>query len=131
MTMLVVAVALTNAEGLVLVAQRPGGKQHAGLWEFPGGKVEMGEGPRAALVRELREELGIAVEPLALDPVAFSESTGTRHLVLLLYRCRSWEGEPRALDAAAIRWIAPDALADLPMPPADYPLAAALVAGER
>jgi len=131
MTMLVVAAALMNAEGQVLVAQRPGGKQHAGLWEFPGGKVEVGEGPRGALVRELREELGIAVEPLALDPIAFSESTGKRHLVLLLYRCRSWEGEPRALDAAATRWIAPDALADLPMPPADYPLAAALVAGER
>jgi 8-oxo-dGTP diphosphatase len=131
MTMLVVAAALMDADGRVLVAQRPSGKHHAGLWEFPGGKVEQDEDPRGALIRELREELGIVVEASALEPVAFSESAGTRRLVLLLYRCRCWKGEPRALDHAAIRWIAPDALAGLPMPPADVPLSAALVAAER
>ena len=128
MLMLVVAVALTDAEGRVLMARRPAGKQHAGLWEFPGGKVEADETPQAALVRELREELGIEITSDALTPVAFSESPGNRHLVLLLYRCRSWRGEARALDAAEIRWVAPDALAALDMPPADRPLAAALAA---
>ncbi|QDZ09097.1 (deoxy)nucleoside triphosphate pyrophosphohydrolase [Sphingomonas panacisoli] len=126
--MLVVAAALIDAEGRVLMARRPAGKQHAGLWEFPGGKVEPGEAPKAALVRELREELGVEIDPDALDPVAFSESLGERHLVLLLYRCRSWRGEPRALDAAEIRWVAAGDLTALDMPPADGPLAAALAA---
>ena len=93
MVMLVVAAALTNAEGRVLLARRPAGKQHAGLWEFPGGKVEAGETPDAALVRELREELGIEINHAALAPVTFSELPGDRHLVLLLYRCRSWSGD--------------------------------------
>lgn len=126
--MLVVAAALTDTEGRVLVAQRPADKQHGGLWEFPGGKVEPGETPVDALVRELREELGIEVDPGTLTPVAFSESAGERHLVLLLYRCRTWRGEARALDAAAVRWMATDQLATLPMPPADFPLAEALAA---
>ena len=88
MTMLVVAAALIDEAGRVLVAQRPPVKQHAGLWEFPGGKVEAGEAPKQALVRELREELGIAVDPAELAPVTFSESTDAP-MVLLLYRCRS------------------------------------------
>lgn len=134
MVMLVVAAALTDAEARVLVARRPAGKQHGGLWEFPGGKVESGETPKAALVRELHEELGIEINPAALTPIAFSESSGDRHLVLLLYRCLAWRGEARALDAAEIRWVAVDRLAALDMPPADRPLAAALaaaLAGER
>lgn len=128
MLMLVVAAALIDAGGRVLMARRPAGKQHAGLWEFPGGKVEAGEVPTAALVRELREELGIEVDPVALEAVAFSESPGPRHLVLLLYRCRAWQGEPRAIDAAEIRWVAMEELAALDMPPADRPLATALTA---
>jgi 8-oxo-dGTP diphosphatase len=128
MLMLVVAAALIDADGCVLVARRPPGKQHAGLWEFPGGKVEPGEMPQAALVRELREELGIDVDPALLVPVAFSESPGDRHLVLLLYRCRSWHGHALAIDAAEIRWVAPTELAQFAMPPADRPLAEALAA---
>jgi 8-oxo-dGTP diphosphatase len=128
MVMLVVAAALTDAEGRVLMARRPAGKQHAGLWEFPGGKVEPDETPKAALVRELREELGVEIDPQGLDPIAFSESPGARHLVLLLYRCRSWRGGAQALDAAEIRWFAVDEFAALDMPPADRPLAEALAA---
>jgi 8-oxo-dGTP diphosphatase len=126
--MLVVAAALTDAEGRVLMARRPAGKQHAGLWEFPGGKVEPNETPKAALVRELREELGVEIDPTAMTPIAFSESPGARHLVLLLYRCQSWSGDAQALDAAEIRWVATDQLAALDMPPADRPLAQALAA---
>lgn len=128
MVMLVVAAALTDADGRVLMARRPAGKQHAGLWEFPGGKVEAGEAPADALARELREELGIEVDPAALAPVAFSESSGERPLVLLLYRCRTWHGEARALDAAEIGWMLPENLAALDMPPADRPLADRLTA---
>jgi 8-oxo-dGTP diphosphatase len=131
MLLIVVAGALSDADGRVLMARRPAGKQHAGLWEFPGGKVEPGETPGAALVRELREELGIAIDSDALLPVAFSESPGDRHLVLLLYRCRSWRGEPRALDAAEIRWVAVNDLAAFDMPPADRPLAEALATERR
>ena len=128
MVMLVVAAALTDAEGRVLMARRPAGKQHAGLWEFPGGKVEPDETPKAALVRELREELGVEIDPQGLAPIAFSESPGERHLVLLLYRCRSWSGDAQAIDAAEIRWMAVDELVALDMPPADRPLAEALAA---
>jgi 8-oxo-dGTP diphosphatase len=130
MLMLVVAAVLTDTDGRVLMARRPAGKQHAGLWEFPGGKVELDETPAAALVRELREELGIEIDPDALVPIAFSESPSERHLVLLLYRCRAWRGEAHALDAAEIRWVAADELVCLDMPPADRPLAEAL-ASER
>ncbi|THD36875.1 MAG: (deoxy)nucleoside triphosphate pyrophosphohydrolase [Sphingomonas sp.] len=126
--MLVVAVALTDAEGRVLLARRPAGRQHAGLWEFPGGKVEPDETPRAALVRELREELGIEIDAADLTPVAFSESPGERHLTLLLYRCRSWRGEARAIDAAEICWSVPTEFGRFAMPPADRPLAETLAA---
>ena len=125
----VVAVALTDAQGRVLIAQRPFDKEHAGLWEFPGGKIEPGESPEAALVRELREELGVTVVPEHLEPLTFSSAgRGARHLLLLLYRCSAWQGEPRALDAAAICWVPPAALVDYDMPPADRPFVSVLAA---
>ena len=126
-TLTVVAAALVRADGQVLLQQRTLGKAMAGLWEFPGGKVEPGERPEPALVRELAEELGIAVEETALLPAAFASAPlGDRHLLLLLYMCRRWEGEPEALDAAALRWVTPAAMPTLPMPPADVPLVEAL-----
>jgi len=128
----VVAVALTDAQGRVLIAQRPFDKEHAGLWEFPGGKIEPGESPEAALVRELREELGVMVTPQHLEPLTFSSAgRGARHLLLLLYRCTAWQGEPRALDATAIRWVLPAALGDYDMPPADRPFVSVLAAERR
>ena len=118
-----VAAALVDGEGRVLLQQRAAGRAMAGLWEFPGGKVEAGERPEAALARELEEELGIAVETGALSPAAFaSADNGGRHMLLLLYLCREWHGEPRPLDAAALKWIRPDEMGALPMPPADEPL---------
>lgn len=129
MILTVVAAALFDSRGRVLVQRRPAGKHHAGLWEFPGGKVDPEERPEAALVRELAEELGIVVDPAALTPVAFaSEPIGERHLVLLLYRCAAWAGEPVALDAAEIRWMAVGDLHMLEMPPADRPFIAVLSA---
>lgn len=126
-SLFVVAVALTDTAGRVLVQQRPAGKQMAGLWEFPGGKVEPNETPEAALVRELDEELGITVAADALHPLTFaSEPLADRHLLLLLYLCRAWAGEPQALDAVALAWHAPSALRGLAMPPADLPFVAAL-----
>jgi len=126
-TLLVVAAALVRADGHVLLQQRPAGKAMAGLWEFPGGKVEPGERSEAALARELAEELGIAVDERALAPAAFaSAELGERHLLLLLYLCRAWEGEPRALDAADLKWVRPAEMRILPMPPADVPLVDAL-----
>ena len=125
----VVAVALTDVQGRVLIAQRPFDKEYAGLWEFPGGKIEPGESPEAALVRELREDLGVTVVPEHLEPLTFSSAgRATRHLLLLLYRCTAWQGEPRALDAAAIRWVLPAALEEYDMPPADRPFVSALMA---
>jgi 8-oxo-dGTP diphosphatase len=119
----VVAAALIDAEGRVLVQQRPPGKMMAGLWEFPGGKLEAGETPEAALVRELREELGIVVAATSLVPAAFaSEPLAGRHLLLLLYLCRDWTGEPKALDAVALQWVDIAGLRTLAMPPADRPL---------
>ena len=121
--MTVVAVAMIDCEGRVLVQRRPAGKAMAGLWEFPGGKIEAGETPEAALVRELHEELGIVVEAGDLAPAVFaSESLGARHLLLLLYVCRRWSGTPRALDAEELLWCLPGALHRLEMPPADLPL---------
>ena len=126
-SLFVVAVALIDQAGRVLVQQRPAGKQMAGLWEFPGGKVEAGETPEAALVREIAEELGITVAEGALRPLTFaSEPLADRHLLLLLYLCRDWTGEPQALDAAALAWHAPSALHRLAMPPADKPFIAIL-----
>ena len=121
--MLIVAAALIDSEGKVLVQRRPAGKMMAGLWEFPGGKIEPGETPEFALVRELDEELGIAVDAGRLNPVAFaSEPLAGRHMLLLLYICRSWEGSPRALDAEELLWCKPESLRALDMPPADRPL---------
>ena len=126
--MLVVAAALTNQVGEILLQKRPDGRSMAGLWEFPGGKVEKDESPEIALVRELDEELGIRVDPTDLRPFAFaSEALGDRHLLLLLYICERWEGEPQPLDTPEIRWVAPAAMQALPMPPADKPLVVALM----
>lgn len=121
--LLVAAIALVDADGRVLVQQRPAGKPMAGLWEFPGGKVEAGETPEAALLRELEEELAIAVPVACLAPAAFaSEPHDAGHLLLLLYVARKWTGVPRALAAAALRWVRPAELHRLAMPPADRPL---------
>ena len=121
--MMVSAVALIDAEGRVLVQQRPDGKRMAGLWEFPGGKVEPGETPEAALIRELAEELAIETQHACLAPAAFaSEPLGDRHLLLLLYICRKWRGIPQAHAASALRWVRPVELHGLAMPPADKPL---------
>ena len=121
--LLVVAAALVDAEGQVLLQQRPEGRSMAGLWEFPGGKVEPGESAEAALVRELAEELGIAVEADSLSPGAFaSADIGARPLLLLLYLCREWSGDPRPLHASALQWVRPREMTALPMPPADLPL---------
>lgn len=126
-TIHVVAAALVDGDGRVLLAQRPEGKALAGLWEFPGGKLEPGESPEAALARELDEELGIMAGPLA--PFTFvSFAYPEFHLVMLLYWCRSWQGEPHGRDGQALRWERPGAMAGLSMPPADVPLVEALVA---
>jgi 8-oxo-dGTP diphosphatase len=128
-TLMVVAAALADAEGRVLLQQRAPSRAMAGLWEFPGGKVETGERPEAALVRELREELGIEVDPAALDPIAFASADNAgRHMLLLLYLCRAWSGVPRALDATALKWLRPEEMDGAEMPPADIPLIARLAA---
>ncbi|MEH3105145.1 MAG: (deoxy)nucleoside triphosphate pyrophosphohydrolase [Sphingomonas phyllosphaerae] len=121
--MLVVAAALIDATGRCLMQQRPRDKRHAGLWEFPGGKVEAGEHPVAALVRELEEELAIRVAAEALDPLGFATDMP---VTMLLYRCTMWHGTPQPLAAQALRWDRPAALMHLPMPPVDVPLLAAL-----
>jgi len=127
--MIVVAAALADRDGRVLLQRRAPGKAMAGLWEFPGGKVEPGETPEAALVRELDEELGIAVDPAALAPAAFASAPlGGRHMILLLYLCRSWRGTPRALDADALAWLRPEEMDAGMMPPADAPLIPPLAA---
>ncbi|WP_033923099.1 (deoxy)nucleoside triphosphate pyrophosphohydrolase [Sphingomonas sp. 37zxx] len=123
MPLLVVAAALVDRDGRVLVQQRPPGTSMAGLWEFPGGKVEPGETPEAALIRELHEELGIDVEQACLAPAVFaSEPLGDRHLLLLLYACRKWRGVAEARHASALRWVRPLELHRMEMPPADKPL---------
>jgi len=125
--LLVVACALVDADGRVLIAQRPEGKHMAGMWEFPGGKVEPGETPEAALVRELREELHIETEAAHLKPLTFaSHAYEHMHLLMPLYTCRQWQGTPTTAEHKAIEWVRPQNLRDYPMPPADEPLIAAL-----
>ena len=122
-TMTVVAAALIGAGGRVLLQRRAPERSMAGLWEFPGGKVEMDELPEAALVRELEEELVIEAEAAALVPACFASAPlGGRHMILLLYICRSWRGEPRPLDASALKWLRPQEMVADEMPPADRPL---------
>jgi 8-oxo-dGTP diphosphatase len=124
---LVAAVALIDPDGRVLIAQRPEGKQMAGLWEFPGGKIEPGETPEAALIRELKEELGIDVTQACLAPFTFaSHAYDSFHLLMPLYVCRRWQGVPQAHWHQALKWVRPLKLADYPMPPADVPLVAML-----
>ena len=125
--LLVSACALVDADGRVLIAQRPEGKQLAGMWEFPGGKVEAGETPEECLVRELREELGIETQIPCLAPLTFASHTYEDfHLLMPLYVCRRWQGAPTAREHKALKWVRPQALRDYPMPPADEPLIAAL-----
>jgi 8-oxo-dGTP diphosphatase len=124
---LVVAAALIDPDGRVLIAERPPGKAMAGLWEFPGGKIEPGETPETALIRELHEELGITVKPACLAPFTFaSHSYAQFHLLMPLYLCRRWEGTPEPREHVAIKWVRPrDLIANrdtFPMPPADLPL---------
>ena len=127
--MTVVAAALIDGAGRVLLQRRAPGRAMAGLWEFPGGKVEADELPEAALVREIREELGIDVDPGALTPACFASAmVGERHMTLLLYVCREWRGEPRPLDASALKWVRPGEMVAEEMPPADRPLIALLSA---
>ncbi len=121
--LLVVAVALVDADRRVLIAQRPEGKQLAGLWEFPGGKIEPGERPEETLIRELREELAITVKEPCLAPLTFaSHRYPDFHLLMPLFICRRWEGTPQAMEHRALRWVEPHRLRDFPMPPADEPL---------
>ena len=125
--LLVAAVAMVDVDGRVLIAQRPAGKQLAGLWEFPGGKVEAGETPEAALIRELDEELGIQVVEACLAPFVFaSHAYDSFHLLMPLYLCRRWTGFPVAREHAAVKWVRPAMMKDFPMPPADEPLVAYL-----
>ncbi len=120
---LVAAVALIDADGRVLLAQRPEGKSLAGLWEFPGGKVEAGETPEAALIRELKEELGIDTWQSCLAPLTFaSHSYADFHLLMPLFACRRWEGTPQGQEGQTLAWVRPNALKEYPMPPADIPL---------
>ncbi len=124
---LVSAVALIDVDGRVLLAQRPPGKSMAGLWEFPGGKIEDGETPEAALIRELHEELGIETWSSCLAPLTFaSHAYETFHLMMPLFACRKWEGTPRAREGQVLKWVKPTDMADYPMPAADIPLIATL-----
>ncbi|MGX9390408.1 8-oxo-dGTP diphosphatase MutT [Nitrobacteraceae bacterium UC4446_H13] len=125
---LVVACALIDADNRVLIAQRPEGKQLAGLWEFPGGKLEPGERPEPALIRELREELGIEVKEACLAPLTFaSHAYETFHLLMPLYICRRWEGTVASKEGQALTWVRANKLRDYPMPPADIPLIPPLI----
>lgn len=120
---LVAAVALIDVDGRVLLAQRPEGKSMAGLWEFPGGKVEPGESPEQALIRELREELGIETWGSCLAPLTFaSHSYDDFHLLMPLFACRKWDGQPQAMEGQKLAWARPKDMRDYPMPPADVPL---------
>jgi 8-oxo-dGTP diphosphatase len=126
--LLVAACALVDADGRVLIAQRPPGKEMAGLWEFPGGKVKQGERPEQTLIRELSEELGIVVSESCLAPLTFaSHAYPGFHLLMPLYVCRRWEGRAEAKVHSQIAWLRPNRLRDYPMPPADEPLVSHLV----
>ena len=127
-TVLVAACALIDADGRVLIAQRPAGKAMAGLWEFPGGKVEPGERPEQSLIRELKEELGIVVDEACLAPLTFaSHAYADFHLLMPLYVCRRWEGTVAAQEGQRLAWVRVNRLRDYPMPPADAPLVAHLM----
>jgi 8-oxo-dGTP diphosphatase len=123
----VAACALIDADGRVLLAQRPKGKSMAGLWEFPGGKIEAGETPEQSLIRELEEELGIVVKEACLAPLTFaSHGYADFHLLMPLYVCRRWDGTVTAREGQGLAWVRPNRLRDFPMPPADLPLVAHL-----
>ena len=121
--LLVTAVALIDTDGRVLLAQRPDDKPMGGLWEFPGGKIEDGETPESALIRELAEELAIDTAESCLAPLTFaSHSYDKFHLIMTLFVCRKWKGQPQPVEGGQLRWVRPNALRDYPMPPADIPL---------
>jgi 8-oxo-dGTP diphosphatase len=120
---LVAACALVDADGRILLAQRPPGRAMAGLWEFPGGKIEAGERPEQTLIRELEEELGVIAEESCLAPLTFaSHAYADFHLLMPLYVCRKWEGTVQPREGQALAWVRPNRLRDYPMPPADEPL---------
>jgi 8-oxo-dGTP diphosphatase len=126
---LVAACALVDADGRVLIAQRPEGKAMTGLWEFPGGKIEDGERPEQTLIRELKEELGITVSEDCLAPLTFaSHRYPDFHLLMPLYVCRRWEGTVTGREAQRLAWVKPNRLRDYKMPPADEPLVSHLMA---
>jgi 8-oxo-dGTP diphosphatase len=126
--LLVAAVALIDADFRVLIAERPEGKQLAGMWEFPGGKIEAGERPEETLIRELKEELGITVEEPCLAPLTFaSHAYATFHLLMPLYACRRWNGFVQPLEGQRLKWVKPADLRTYPMPPADEPLIPVLI----
>nr|WP_255599528.1 (deoxy)nucleoside triphosphate pyrophosphohydrolase [Afifella sp. IM 167] len=126
--LLVVAVALVDRDGRVLLSRRPDHKELGGLWEFPGGKVEAGETPEAALIRELEEELGVDVKADCLAPLTFaSHAYPNLHLLMPLYICRRWSGLPKAQEGQQLRWVRPASMRDFPMPPADEPLVSHLI----
>ncbi len=121
--LIVVAAALIDAQGDILLQKRPENKAMAGLWEFPGGKIEIGEKPEAALVREIKEELGITVLASDLEACCFaSAELGEKNLILLLYICRQWQGEPKAIESPELGWFSISEMRSLDMPPADLPL---------
>ncbi len=125
---LVAACAMIDVDGRVLLAQRPAGKSMAGLWEFPGGKLDQGETPEAALIRELQEELGVETAESCLAPLAFaSHSYDDFHLLMPLFACRVWQGNPVAREGQTLAWVRKQTLRDYPMPPADIPLVAQLI----